>query len=311
MTHQSPSLVELHAFLAVYRLGSFRWAAEELCVTQAAVSRAVQRLEEHLGGSRLFDRSPLGVVPTEQGRQLHSLTAQHVAALEAAARFFNREATPACVRLSIATTLGTQWLMPRLPDFQARHPDTTLELRQFRHDDDFTRDDVDMWIDVRSLQRPWPGNLKTKYLMGRDIVPVCTPALAARLQRPADAATQVLLHHTNHLDNWARWFTAAGLHDTPQLGPGFDLSINLMVAAKAGLGIAIVPPCLAERELQQGELVAPLRPPVSTGRGYYLCHRGALTQAQRAFAAWVLAEARRTVERETQAGLLAQVTRHG
>lgn len=307
MVFKSPSLVELHAFLAVYRLGSFRSAAEELCVTQAAVSRAVQRLEEHLGGCRLFDRSPLGVVPTEQGRQLRGLTAQHVAALEVAAGFFTRDAAPARVRLSVIATLGTQWLMPRLADFQTRQPAIAVELRQFHHDDDFTRDDVDMWIDVRSSRRPWPGSLKTEYLMGRDIVPVCAPALAPRLQHPADVAAQVLLHHTNFPDNWARWFDAADLHVTPRLGPGFDLSINLVVAVKAGMGIAIVQPCLIERELRQGELVIPLRVPVSTGRGYYLAYRGALTltQAQRTFAAWVFAEARRTVERENAAGLLA------
>ena len=82
----SPSLVELHAFLAVCRLGSFRQAAEVLCVTQAAVSRAVQRLEQHLGGCRLFERSPQGVVLSEQGRQLRQLTERHVMALESAAR---------------------------------------------------------------------------------------------------------------------------------------------------------------------------------------------------------------------------------
>src|SRR3954464_5185614 len=115
----SPSLVELHAFLAVCRLGSFRQAAEVLCVTQAAVSRAVQRLEEHLGGCRLFERTPQGVVLSEQGRQLRELTERHVMALESApARFQGPRATGNKLRLSVVPTLGAKWFLPRLPRFR-------------------------------------------------------------------------------------------------------------------------------------------------------------------------------------------------
>jgi len=305
MKIQSPSLVELHAFLAVYRLRSFRRAADELCVTQAAVSRAVQRLEEHLGGCRLFDRSPAGVAPTEQGRQYRGLTAKHVAALESAASFFTRGSVAQRVQLSVIATLGTQWLMPRLPVFQAAHPGTEVVMRQFRHDEDFTRDDVDIWIDLRRPRRPWPAGLKGEYLLGRDIVPVCTPAMAARLRRPADLAKQVLLHHSNYPDNWMQWFDAMGLAGAPRLGPGFDLSINILVAARAGMGAAILQPSVVERELREGELVVPFRQPVSTHRGYYLCRRAAMpvTSPQQAFMDWVRAEARATEQQEARDGL--------
>ena len=305
MKIQSPSLVELHAFLAVYRLGSFRRAAEELCVTQAAVSRAVQRLEEHLGGCRLFDRSPAGVAPTEHGRQYRGLTARHVAALESAAAFFTRDTASQQVQLSVIATLGTQWLMPRLPAFQAAHPEAGVVMRQFRHDEDFTREDVDLWIDLRRPRRPWPAGLQGEYLLGRDIVPVCAPALAARLRRPADLAKQVLLHHSNYPDNWMQWFDAMGLPGKPRLGPGFDLSINIVVAARAGMGAAILQPSVVERELREGELVVPFPQPVSTNRGYYLCHRTAtpVTKQQQAFMDWVRAEAHRTERLEAQAGL--------
>ena len=296
MKLRSPSLVELHAFLAVCRLGSFRQAAEVLCVTQAAVSRAVQRLEQHLGDCRLFDRSPQGVALTEQGRQLRQLTERHVMALESASALFQRPRAPDKLRLSVIPTLGTQWLLPRLPRFLALHPAMDIEMRQFRHDEDFTRDDVDLWIDTKRPRRRWPTRMQASYLLGRDIVPVCSPTVASRLQEPRDLAREVLLHHTNFPDNWARWADAAGLGGSQRLGPGYDLSINMIFAARAGIGVALTQPCLVERELQGGELVIPFDIPVSTGRGYFLCLDPQAVQGpgQRAFVEWLQQEARIT-----------------
>jgi LysR family glycine cleavage system transcriptional activator len=295
----SPSLVELHAFLAVCRLGSFRQAAEVLCVTQAAVSRAVQRLEQHLGDCRLFERTPQGVVLSEQGRQLRQLTERHVMALESATALFQEPRTAGNkLRLSVVTTLGAKWLLPRLPRFRALHPDLEIEMRQFRQDEDFSRDDVDVWINLKRPRARWPARLQVIYLLGRDIVPVCAPDVLPRLQQPRDLAREVLLYHTNFPDNWARWASIAGLGDELRLGPGYDLSMNLIFAAKEGVGIAITQPCLIESELQKGELVIPFALPVSTGRGYFLCiDKDRPTSAgQQAFMHWVQEEARQASE---------------
>lgn len=298
MKLSSPSLTELHAFLAVCRMGSFRQAAEVLCVTQAAVSRAVQRLEQHLGDCRLFDRSPQGVVLSERGRQLRQLTERHVMALESATALFLQPRAPGKLRLSVIPTLGTKWLLPRLPRFQAQHPDLDIEMRQFRHDEDFSRDDVDVWIDVKRPGRRWPTRLQVSYLLGRDIVPVCPPAMLPRLKQPQDLSNEVLLHHTNFPDNWARWASFAGLVGELRLGPGYDLSMNLIFAAKEGVGVAITQPCLIERELQNGELAIPFALPVSTGRGYFLCiDKGRPSSpGQQAFIQWVQEEARQAVD---------------
>ncbi len=273
MKIHSPSLVELHAFLAVCRHGGFRRAAEELCVTQAAVSRAVQRLEEHLAGGRLFERLPSGVALTPRGVQLRKLTERHVLALEAAAETLGRAAQPQRVRLSVIPTLGIQWLMPRLPAFNERHPEINVELRQFKHDEDFTRDDVDLWIEVKRPRRRWPDHIQTRYLLGEELVPVCTPRLSRGFRRPADLQAATLLHHTNFPDNWQRWFAKAGAPCTPRLAAGFDLTMHLIVAAKAGMGVAVVPGCLVERELLLGELVMPFDIDVSCGRGYFICSK--------------------------------------
>ena len=217
----SPSLIELPAFLAVCRQGSFRRAADDLCVTQAAVSRAVQRLEEHLAAGRLFERSPAGVVLTPRGAQWRKLVERLVLALESAAETLGRASRPRLVRLSVIPTLSIQWLMPRLPGFHERSPGVKVELRQFRHDEDFTRDDVDLWLDVKRPSRRWPERIQTRYLIGRELIPVCTARLAKAYRTPRDLQGATLLHHTNFPDNWARWFAKAGAPCTPRLGPAW------------------------------------------------------------------------------------------
>lgn len=289
MKIRSASLVELHAFLAVCRHGSFRRAADELCVTPAAVSRAVQRLEDHLTGDRLFERSATGVTLTGRGAQLRMLTERHVLALEAAADTLGRAMSPPRVRLSVIPTLGIQWLMPRMPTFKAEHPQIEIELRQFKHDEDFTREDVDLWIEVFRPQRRWPAHIRTRYLLGREFVPVCAPHLQKNYRSPSSLQSATLLHHTNFPDNWERWFAQAGAPCKPQLGPGFDLTMHLIIAAKAGLGIAVVPACLVERELLAGELVKPFDIEVSCGRGYFVCMKrmGTPSPALQQFSEWL------------------------
>lgn len=264
-------MVEMHAFLAVCRVKSFKGAAQELCVSQAAVSKAVQRLEEHLGGVSLFDRSSAGAVLTERGTELRKLTQRHVLALESAFEGFGNSLQTRPVRISVIPTLGIQWLLPRLPQFRQLYPDVDIEMRQFRHDEDFTRDDVDFWIEVKRPQRAWPDHVQTRYLLGRELVPVCAPELKARFRQPKDLQSATLMGHSNFPDNWARWFDAAGVPFTPRLGPSFDLTMNLIVATKSGMGVAVVPACLVELELAKGELVKPFDIEVSCGRGYFLC----------------------------------------
>lgn len=299
MRFKSPSLPELHAFLAVCQLGSFRRAADSLCVTQAAVSRAVQRLEQRLSCA-LFDRSATPVVPTVRGLELQRLTEPHVNGLEAAVERFGQPGQPRTLRVSVAPTLGTRWLVPRLQQFRALHPDITIELRQFRYDENFSRDDVDVWIEIKRPARAWPRGIRARYLLGQEIVPACTPELAARLQSPYDLLQTTLLQHTNYPGNWPLWLTeAAGVQTAPAPGPGFDLGSNLIVAACAGMGATVIQPALIEAELASGQLVLPFKRTAATGRGYYLCTRAALSgsDAVELFSRWLLAEAKASAAR--------------
>lgn len=293
MRFQSPSLPELHAFLAVCQLGSFRQAAEALCVTQVAVSRAVQRLEQRLECT-LLDRSVTPVQPTARGREFQSLVESHVAGLESAIGQFGTRPVRRKLRVSVVPTLCTRWLVPRLEQFHAQHPGAEIELRQFHHDENFARDDVELWVRVRRSASAWPRGVRARYLMGREMVPACTPALAKALREPRDLLKATLLHHTSYPENWGLWLRAAGGVDAPpKLGQGFDLGNNLVVAACAGMGAILIQPFLIEAELASGQLVLPFHQAVDTGRGYYLCSRAALARndALESFTRWLEQEA--------------------
>ena len=294
MQFKSPSLPELHAFLAVCQLGSFRQAAGVLFVTQAAVSRAVQRLEQRLECT-LLDRTGPRVVPTARGSEFQQLVEAHVAGLESAVSRFGAGTARRRLRLSVVPTLATRWLVPRLGQFRALHPGIEIELRPFHHDEDFSRDDVDLWISVKRPARAWPRGIRASYLTGREIVPACTPALAARLRQPRDLLQATLLQHINFPGNWALWLQqAGGVQAQPVLGPGFDLGNNLIVAACAGMGVTVLQPLLIEAELASGQLVLPFSQAANTGRGYHLCSRAALAEndAVEQFTRWLRDEAR-------------------
>ncbi|TAG32892.1 MAG: LysR family transcriptional regulator [Polaromonas sp.] len=294
MRFKSPSLPELYAFLAVCQHGSFRQAADTLCVTQAAVSRAVQRLEQRLE-CPLLDRSGPRVLPTLRGGDFQALVEAHVAGLENAIGQFGVCAAPRNLRVSVVPTLCTRWLVPRLGQFRAQHPNIEIELRQFHYDEKFTRDDVDLWVHLKRSARAWPRGIRAQYLLGREIVPACTPALAARLDQPQDLLKQALLHHINYPGNWALWLSKAGHVDTlPKLGAGFDLGNNLIAAACAGMGVIVIHPVLIEAELASGQLVLPFKPAVATDRGYYLGSRAALAKNEAAgqFTRWLVNEAK-------------------
>ena len=289
-------MVELHAFLGVCRSGSMRSAAEQLCVTQAAVSRAVARLERHMGYP-LFDRSARGVLAAGRALDLRQRIEASVDEIEHAFVELRKPSHKGHhrLRLSAVTPLGTRWLMPRLSQFQAQHHDIDIELRQSRREETSWLEDVDVWIEIRRPGRPWPRNISARYLLGREIAPVCTPAIAQRLKTPASLLRESLLHHTNFPGNWALWLEAAGVaSEKVKLGGGFDIASNMIVAASSGMGVAVVQLCLVERELSTGELVRPFALTASTGRGYYVCTRRSAAHDSPAglFKAWIQTIAR-------------------
>lgn len=272
MRIRSPSLPELHAFISVVKTGSFSRAAEELSVTQGAVSRAVLRLESRLGLT-LLERGGAGTQLTAAGETYYGRIHEAVAALEDAVPRQSGVVPEQELRLSVVPSLNMRWLVPRLPSLHAEHPWLRIVFKPYWFEEDFLRTDVDCWIKVRKAPTSrWPRHIQATYLIGKEIVPICHPSIAHRIKRPADLLNFELLHHANTAGNWAIWLRASGV-DTERLklGPGFDLGATLIEAVEANAGVAVIQPCLIERELAENRVAVPLNVEVSNGRGYYLC----------------------------------------
>lgn len=264
-------------------------------MTQAAVSRAVMRLEADMG-QEVFTRTAGGVTLTPLGEELQRMTARHVRGLEAAGVRLRKQRERLLVRLSVITSLSNLWLMRRLEGFRSQHPEVEIEFRQYRHDEDFTRDDVDLWIEVkRDVRHQWPRHIVANYLVGREIVAVCAPDIAQGVRCASDLSRYPLLYHASFPENWKIWAEQTHAEGVEiRLRSGFDLVINLVDAAKAGLGVAIVQECMVRDDLRTGKLVAPIDLRASTGRGYYLCWRRAQLAhpASDLFGQWLQEEAR-------------------
>ncbi|WP_089176656.1 transcriptional regulator GcvA [Bosea sp. AS-1] len=287
-----PSLSALAAFEAAARHGSFTRAAEELNLTQGAVSRQVAHLEEVLGVS-LFERVKKRVSLTVAGAAYAVEVRDGLSRLAAAtvsAMAFRGAA--GVLNLAILPTFGTRWLIPRLPRFIEAHPGITINFATKLVPFDFGREPLD--AAVHFGDPVWPG-ARLHRLMGEEIVPVASPALVARfgLSEPADMLKAPLLQQSTRPRAWANWLEEQGL--PPQralMGPRFEQFAMVSQAAVAGLGLAIVPRFLVEEELRSGALVIPVDRSLVGQEGYYLVYpeEKANLPTVTAFRDWLLAE---------------------
>lgn len=275
MRIRSPSMSELHAFATAARLGSFTRAAETLCVTQGAISRAITRLESHFG-QPLIHRNAHRLTLTEAGKSYLDAIAGPLASLETASAAMFGEDRRHHLTLSAVPTLASVWLVPRLPDFHRRHPDIRLDFVPYRRDEDFSGARPDAAI-LTGEAGQWPG-WQVDYVIGREMVPVCHPArayarrTAGRWQAPADLLDEPLLFHTTAPANWQSWLRAAGVPSAaPTLARGFDQVSILLEAVKADMGIAVLQRCLVRDAIQAGQVAAPFDLPITLNRGYFLC----------------------------------------
>lgn len=290
MRQRLPSMPELTAFAEVAARGSISAAATALSLTQGGVSRVVQRLEERLGRA-LFVRSAGGVVLTRDGERLLEKVVPALALLaEGVQAVSPRRERVQRLRVSVIPTLNTRWLIPRLPAFRELHPHIQIVLQPYLTDDDFLRQDVDCWLQTRKhAHSRWPAHARARYVIGREIVPICHPSQKAAIRAPRDLLRQPMLYHVNYPDNWSLWLEAAGVDETPALAVGMDTGGALIEAVSAGMGVAVVQRALIEPDVRSGRVAVPLPLEVSTGRGYYFCTARAREDepAIRAFGDWL------------------------
>jgi DNA-binding transcriptional LysR family regulator len=295
-----PPLDTLRGFEAAARHLSFTRAAEELHLTQSAMSRQVKSLEDALGVA-LFERRHRALLLTDAGQAFHRTVADVLATL--------REATaklvPAADRtLSVATTISfaSLWLVPRLGEFQRAHPDVDVRVSAKNDLVDLARDRIDLAIRYCPRERAGAGAAR---LFGERILPVASPRLVPRpLARPEDIARLPLLHYEDPTYDfpwmaWRTWFETFGVAMPAGVrGLRFSNYEQIVQAAIAGEGVALGRVPLVERWLRSGQLVAPLSRKFSTATSTRAFWIVASERARRrpdaaAFIEWVRRQARR------------------
>jgi LysR family transcriptional regulator, glycine cleavage system transcriptional activator len=299
-----PQLGFIQGFEAAARNLSFTRAAEELFITQSAVSRQIKALEDHLGIA-LFERRQRALALTESGHALYRVATDVLERLQAAAD--QLRAAGRVRQLSLTTTTGfaSLWLIPRLQRFTGLHPDIDVRISATTEVLNLERSLVDLAIRYCRPEAVPEGAVR---LFGEEVIAVCGATLArdrARpLKRPQDLRHHVLLHFDYAgampaLLDWGTWLTALGIGDLKPAGAlHFSQYEQMIQAAISGQGIALGRQPLVNDLLASGALVAPFRKTVVASRAYFVVEseHAAAKPHVRQFAAWLVEEARRSAE---------------
>jgi len=285
-----PSLNAVKAFEAVVRNGTTIAAASELGVTHGAVSRQLQQLEEWIGRP-LFKRGGNRLAVTEAGQKYADNVGRALDLIDEATREL-LEISDNVVRVSTTSSFANEWLMPRLTDFQQRYPEIEIWIEEGKEIVDPRSGGCD--IAIRMGSGGWSG-VEAEPLMNDRLVPVCTPQIAAQLERPRDLVGVRLLHDDDPQAQWFRWLEIAAEKMIPTMvqhlrkGARFASSSLLLKAAIAGQGVALARERLADQALKTGALVQPFPEKVELGTAYWLVTRAGIEPRRpvRLFSAWL------------------------
>ncbi|MBI1245500.1 MAG: transcriptional regulator GcvA [Alphaproteobacteria bacterium] len=294
-----PPISALRAFEAAARLKSFTMAADELGLTQSAISHQIHSLEDQLG-FELFHREPRRIVLTVKGEKLATSVREGLGVVAQALRELTRmDSGP---RLTVSTLPGfaVKWLFPRLIRFDERYPEIELAIATTGQLADFSAGEVD--VAIRYGTGRYPG-LHVEKILDEDMFPVCSPRLlkgAKALRAPGDLARTPLLHDDilqldGRTPGWRTWLDAAGVSGVDiSKGRRFGQSNMSIQAAIEGLGVALGRSPLVVDDLAAGRLVRPFDLSVPSGYAhYFVCPARALaTPKIAAFREWVVDEAK-------------------
>ncbi|HUE92498.1 LysR substrate-binding domain-containing protein [Pseudomonas sp.] len=297
MRRKIPSTAALVAFESAARHQSFTRAAEELSLTQSAICRQIASLEEFLN-VELFRRSRRGVKLTEAGLSYARRVATQLDAVERDTLAVMGQQGAMSIELAVVPTFGTQWLLPRLKDFQRLHPEVTVNLTNRTRP--FLFADTEFDAAVYFGDGDWSGT-RSHLLMRENPMPVCSPALleGAGELSAEQIASLPLLQQTTRPYAWRQWFNAQGLSIPRDMsGPRYELFSMLAQAAMHEMGIALIPPFLIRRELDEGRLVIASSYNQPSDKAYYLIipERKLESAALLALRDWLVREARAYAE---------------
>jgi DNA-binding transcriptional LysR family regulator len=305
MARPLPDLDLVRGFDAAARHLSFTRAGAELFLTQSAVSRQIKSLEDQLGVV-LFRRRHRALALTDAGWHFHQAVSDALRLLQQAAA---RVRGAASRRLTLSTTIGfaSLWLIPRLNDFRARHPDVEIRIDANNRLVDLAADEVDIAIRYCTPDLAPPGAAR---LFGEQVVVVCSPRLLRDrpLVEPADLAHHVMLHYERTggvapWSTWAVWLEAQGVAGLKPAGSVSYTAFDHMVqAAVEGQGIALAPSPLVRRLIESRQLVAPLKAITGSTRAYYLLVEPSAARRPQArqFIDWLLQQAQEEVRAGAQ-----------
>lgn len=275
MRRKIPATHTLLCFEAAARHESYSRAAQEMALTQSAISRQVAALEEYLGQS-LFRRTRHGVALTPRGREYAGQVAERLLALERdTLNAMSTQGTQGAVHLAAVPTFATRWLIPRLSHLQASHPDIVVHIETRTRPFMFASTGFDAAVYAGSADQVsnWAG-VQATLLLHEEVLPVCAPQLLSATgaqTTPQDVAQLPLLQQSTRPFGWSQWFDAMGVTTTHALsGPRYELFSMTTAAAIHGLGVALVPRLLVEDELARGDLVVACDRPLQGERAYYL-----------------------------------------
>ena len=300
-------LTALKAFEATARHASFSKAADELHVTTGAVSQQIKSLEEILG-VKLFHRLPRGLELTDAARAALPGLSSGFAEISAAVRQIRETSDTPGLRVRSAPSFAAKWLLPRLAEFVAAHPDIDVSLAasdamigsgqavEMFPADSFHQENIDVGIFFGSGEF---AGYRADRLFEVSLVPLCSPKLVRsgkhRLRRPQDLEQHRLLHDDTAYEgrpDWQDWLREAGVEGVdPQRGLRFNQVALALEAAIAGQGVVLAMYPLAQADIDAGRLVIPFEPAIKLDYAYYVVslEDNADKPGIRAFRDWLLA----------------------
>ena len=266
-----PPLSALRAFEAAARHMSFRAAAEELGLTQSAISHQVAALEEHFA-TRLFDRAGRRVALSEAGRMFFPFVRDGFDRVTQGTDLLRRARTSEDLRVQVYVTVAVRWLIPRLHRFQTANPNVVVRVNTSHFDWEFDPQIADLGL-ICTASPDRPG-LQYDHLFDALLFPVCTPGLAQAglgMRQPVDLVNHALLQVYTTANDWRLWLQAAGVPDLKgRVAAQFDSYLLAIEAALDGQGVALAPHFMVAEDLKLGRLVKPFSLEVRQPARWYL-----------------------------------------
>ena len=286
MPRDLPSLNAVRIFESAARHLNFSRAADELSVTQGAVSRQIKVLEEQLG-LPLFERAGPKLSLTSAGEYYQGKVSEALTLLRRGTAELRQTTASPRLTVSVLPTFATKLLVPRIGDFERRNPQVSLRLAASYKLIDFATE-LDIDVAIRLGRGNWPGVHATR-LTASHVFPVCNPSVARKLRQPLDILRQRRLVDNSIYDEWGRWFKAVGANDEPGDTRQIDDDNMLLQAAIEGHGVMLARAIIAQDDLDAGRLVRPFDVSVlSSFQYYFVCLPERLEEPDmQAFYVWI------------------------